>query len=108
MRHGPRRGGLWRDVLLLPLLLPCAAVPALAQHTQHPQQTARKADGFLPGLGNHTYRITTSKPTTQRYFDQGLALAYAFNHAEARRSFEEGARLDPACAMCYWGVAYVL
>lgn len=44
----------------------------------------------------------------QRYFDQGLVLAWAFNHAEAVRSFREAARRDPDCAMCYWGEALVL
>lgn len=56
-------------------------------------------------LGAHHYRITTSVPLAQRYFDQGLRLYYAFNHQEAIRSFKEGARIDPACAMCYWGIA---
>ena len=44
----------------------------------------------------------------QRYFDQGLRLTYAFNHAEALRAFREAQRLDPDCAMCYWGEAFVL
>ena len=39
---------------------------------------------------------------------QGLNLAYAFNHAEARRAFREAARLDPNLAMAYWGQALVL
>lgn len=56
-------------------------------------------------LGDHHYAITTGVPLTQRYFDQGLRLTYAFNHGEAIRAFEEAARLDPACAMCYWGIA---
>lgn len=56
-------------------------------------------------LGAHHYRITTSVPLAQRYFDQGVRLYYAFNHQEAIRSFEEGARIDPVCAMCYWGIA---
>lgn len=56
-------------------------------------------------LGNHHYQITTSIPLAQQYFDQGLRLYYAFNHQEAIRSFEEGARIDPDCAMCYWGIA---
>jgi tetratricopeptide (TPR) repeat protein len=56
-------------------------------------------------LGTHHYAITTSKPLAQRYFDQGLRLYYAFNHLEAIRAFEEAARLDPACAMCDWGIA---
>jgi len=54
-------------------------------------------------LGGHHYAITTSVPTAQRYFDQGLRLYYAFNHAEAIRSFREAQRLDPDCAMCWWG-----
>ena len=56
-------------------------------------------------LGTHHYAITTRVPLAQRYFDQGLRLYYAFNHAEAIRAFEEASRLDPDCAMCYWGLA---
>ena len=44
----------------------------------------------------------------QRFMNQGLNLAYAFNHAEARRAFREAARLDPNLAMAYWGQALVL
>jgi tetratricopeptide (TPR) repeat protein len=39
---------------------------------------------------------------------QGMMLTYGFNHAEASRSFREAARLDPNCAMAYWGMALVL
>ena len=56
-------------------------------------------------LGNHHYAITTRVPEAQQYFDQGLRLHYAFNHAEAIRAFEEAARLDPDCASCYWETA---
>jgi tetratricopeptide (TPR) repeat protein len=35
-------------------------------------------------------------------------LSYAFNHKEAERAFREAARLDPDCAMAYWGAALVL
>src|SRR5687767_14198000 len=63
---------------------------------------------LLTGLGNHHHQITTKSAQAQRFFDQGLALAYAFNHPEAKRSFEEAARLDLTCAMCHWGIAYVL
>ena len=56
-------------------------------------------------LGDHHYAITASEPLVQRYFDQGLRLYYAFNHAEAIRAFNAAARLDPQCAMCYWGTA---
>ena len=50
----------------------------------------------------------TSVPDAQRYFDQGLRMAYGFNHEAAGRSFAEAARLDPQCAMCVWGQALVL
>ena len=59
-------------------------------------------------LGNYHHPITTSVPLAQRYFDQGLRLVYAFNHAEAIRAFREAERLDPACAMCPWGEALAL
>jgi hypothetical protein len=36
-------------------------------------------------LGTLSYRITTASADAQRYFDQGLRLAYAFNHNEALR-----------------------
>lgn len=57
-------------------------------------------------LGDHHVAITTRNPLTQRYFDQGIRLVYAFNHGEAIRAFEEAARLDSTCAICYWGTAY--
>ena len=57
-------------------------------------------------LGSYQRTITTKNPTAQRYFDQGLRLVFGFNHGEAIRAFQEGARLDPNCAMCYWGIAY--
>ena len=60
------------------------------------------------GLGTLTYKITTSDPQAQAYFDQGLRLAYGFNHDEARRAFREAQHRDPDCAMCFWGEALVL
>lgn len=63
---------------------------------------------LMKDLGTLHHPITTSSTQAQRYFDQGLRLAYAFNHEEAHKSFQEAARLDPQCAMCYWGMALVL
>ncbi len=60
------------------------------------------------GLGAVSYKITTSNPAAQTYFDQGLRLTYAFNHGEAQRAFRKAQKLDPACAMCFWGEALVL
>ncbi|HEX2363802.1 MAG TPA: tetratricopeptide repeat protein [Bradyrhizobium sp.] len=60
------------------------------------------------GLGPITYKISTSNEGAQAYFDQGLRLAYAFNHGEAQRAFRKAQKLDPDCAMCFWGEALVL
>jgi tetratricopeptide (TPR) repeat protein len=62
----------------------------------------------LLNLGSHTFPVSTRNKLAQQYIDQGLNLAYGFNHAEARRSFQEAARLDPALAVAYWGQALVL
>ena len=62
----------------------------------------------LQNLGPHTFPVTTFSRDAQLFMSQGLNLAYGFNHAEAGRSFREAARLDPDCAMAYWGQALVL
>ncbi len=62
----------------------------------------------LQNLGRHRFPVTTRSAQAQRFVDQGVNLSYAFNHAEAGRAFREAARLDPACAMAYWGQALVL
>jgi len=58
-------------------------------------------------LGDHSMPITAT-PEAQKFFDQGVRLLFGFNHAEAIRSFREAARLDPNCAMCWWGVSFAL
>lgn len=63
---------------------------------------------IIEGLDVLHYPITTKEPEVQKYFDQGLVLSYGFNHAEAARSFYYASKLDPDCAMCYWGYALVL
>ena len=62
----------------------------------------------LEGLGDYHFPITTLSSESQRFFDQGLRLTYAFNHSEALRAFKEAVRLDPNNAMAYWGWALVL
>jgi hypothetical protein len=97
------------------LALAAAALPPAARaqetHAAHGRAPAAADTGAAPllrGLGRHHLPVVTRSPLAQRYFDQGLSLAYAFNHAEAARSFRQAARLDPTCAMCEWGVAFVL
>jgi tetratricopeptide (TPR) repeat protein len=71
-------------------------------------QADRPGAPVFSGLGDHHHAITTKVAETQKFFDQGVRLLFGFNHAEAIRSFREAARLDPACAMCWWGVAFAL
>jgi tetratricopeptide (TPR) repeat protein len=59
-------------------------------------------------LGRLHFAVSTTHSLAQRYFDQGLKLAYAFNHAEAARAFRQAQNLDPNCALCHWGEALVL
>ncbi len=58
---------------------------------------------LFKGLGDFTHKITTKNPDAQKYFDQGMILAFGFNHAESIRSFKAAQKLDDSCAMCYWG-----
>jgi tetratricopeptide (TPR) repeat protein len=69
-------------------------------------ESERPGAPVFANLGKHTHKISTRNPETQRYFDQGINLLFGFNHAEAIRSFREAARLDPNCAICWWGVSF--
>ena len=44
-------------------------------------------------LGPYSRGITTQSSLAQAYFDQGMRLVYAFNHAEAIRAFREARRI---------------
>ena len=60
---------------------------------------------LFDGMGDYEMPITTEEQDAQRYFNQGMVLAFAFNHAESIRSFRAAQTLDPTCAMCFWGEA---
>jgi tetratricopeptide (TPR) repeat protein len=84
------------------------------QHYEKPPAEYQKAtpEGQiaprLQNLGDYTFPVTTKSERAQLFINQGINLAYGFNHAEAARAFKEAARLDPDCAMAYWGNALVL
>ncbi|HET6629527.1 MAG TPA: hypothetical protein VFG91_07110 [Woeseiaceae bacterium] len=82
--------------------------PEPAAATDPDALVARAGAPLFEDMGNHHHAITTSDPGAQRYFDQGLIFDFAFNHAESARSFRAAQRLDPECAMCYWGEALAL
>jgi hypothetical protein len=57
----------------------------------------------LTGIGNAHIRITAT-PEAQMWFDQGLNLLHDFWDYESVRAFAQSVRVDPNCAMCYWGI----
>jgi hypothetical protein len=63
---------------------------------------------MLAGVGNGASRADTASREAQAWFDEGLNLYHAFNHNEAIAAFARAASLDPACALCEWGVALSL
>jgi len=97
-------------IALVACVAGCAGAPDASAPHGHgtaaaPAAVAAPPPPLLGGLGTYSHKITTSSSQAQQYFDQGLRLTYGFNHLEAQRAFREAARLDPACAMCYWGIA---
>src|SRR6185503_16301051 len=100
---GRRRGvALWVAVAIV-----CGVLPAGIAAARGQAGPAPVAPG-LTGLGTLHVAVTTAVPAAQRFFDQGMRLLYAFNHAEAIRAFREAARLDPGLAMAHWGRALAL
>ncbi len=98
-----------RYLYALWLVLFVVVTPVAADHQHDSSPSAQPAGPPLfDNLGSHHHPVTTTSPQAQRYFDQGLRLVYAFNHDEATRAFKEAARLDPNCAMAYWGIALTL
>ncbi|WP_276391169.1 tetratricopeptide repeat protein [Eudoraea chungangensis] len=70
--------------------------------------TTQQISPLFENLGDLSFAISTKNNSAQTFFDQGLKLTYAFNHAEAHRSYMEASRRDPSAPMPYWGQAYAL
>jgi len=88
------------------VLLGCGDASVVKVPDEAAQTLAQRAGAPLfTGMGNFHMPITTRDSDTQRYFDQGMVLAFGFNHAESIRSFRAAQTLDPDCAMCFWGEA---
>ncbi len=99
----------FRDDRVFTFLFVCCLILAAggdvaAQH-EHDKAAGDRPTALMPGTGNLSHPVTTKNAEAQRYFNQGLALIYGFNHEEGRRSFERAAQLDPQLAMAYWGIA---
>ncbi|MFO0953501.1 MAG: hypothetical protein U0835_20585 [Isosphaeraceae bacterium] len=83
------------------------AVPA-AGHSLHGEafdEGPRQAAYLMPGMGKVSFPVTTSKPDAQAFINQGVAQLHTFFYLEAERSFRQASKIDPNCAMAYWGMA---
>jgi tetratricopeptide (TPR) repeat protein len=79
-------------------------IPFQSTNAQTPTKASRTVPLFTD-LGNLHHPVSSKSAEVQKYFDQGMRLVFAFNHGEAIRAFNEAARIDPTCAICYWGIA---
>src|SRR5262249_51012807 len=99
-----------RNILMLIALSAAVAVGlslVLGEPTR-PDDASRPKVIQYTGLGKHTRSVATSSPEAQKYFDQGPAFMYAYNHDEAIRAFQRAAERDPHCAMAHWGASLSL
>src|SRR4249920_2090019 len=89
--------------------LAAAAPPQQPGSADHTMAAADSRPATLvPGIQGVHFAISTRREDAQKFFDQGVAFVYAFNHEEAVRSFRRAAELDPASPMPWWGVALAL
>lgn len=99
----PRCSLLFIAVLALALTLSgCRSADPVEQRAA---LIERAGAPLFDGLGDYHRPISTDDEGAQTYFDQGMVIAFGFNHAESIRSFRAAQRLDEDCAMCFWGEA---
>jgi len=63
---------------------------------------------MVEGFGTGGFRIDTTNPQAQAWFDHAVRLRWAFEHTESVRAFQRARLLDPSCAMCAWGEAWAM
>ncbi len=102
----------YKKAMGVTFVLLCLFVAAIPGYTQQSDQEKNLFDGqiapLLDGMGNHHFEISTDNELAQKFFNQGLALSYGFNHKEAGRAFRQVTMIDPENPMGWWGVALVL
>jgi tetratricopeptide (TPR) repeat protein len=105
-------GSMYRNVMLAVVVIIVAAAGfwlyGRMKSEAPPPDLAPVGATLLEGLGDYSMPVTVASAEVQRWYDQGLAMTYGFNHDAAERSFLKAAELDPDCAMCWWGSSLVL
>lgn len=94
--------------LLQKLMLAKAETAPFKPGARQSDTLAAAMPPLFKDLGDLHFKISTTSAQAQAYFDQGLRLTFGFNHAEAARAFRAAQKLDPQCAMCFWGEGFVL
>jgi peroxiredoxin/Flp pilus assembly protein TadD len=79
--------------------------PGHSRHGEAFDSGLRQRPWRMEGIGKTHFPITTKVPEVQQWFDQGNTLLHSFWYEEAERSFRWCLKLDPECAMAYWGLA---
>ena len=98
-----------RHVPIAALVTCCiAACPAStdSKEAQTETQPTNHEPSLHAGFSNFTRSVTTASPEAQQWFDQGLQLLYGSDRSAAIAAFTQAAKLDPQCAMAWWGLAY--
>jgi tetratricopeptide (TPR) repeat protein len=94
-----------RTMTQLAIMLALGILAFSQEHPEHAAPAKAKSAVVMTGYGDWHHPVSTKNAQAQAFFDQGLRLIYAFNHEEAKRSFQGAAELDPKLAMAYWGIA---
>jgi peroxiredoxin len=84
---------------------PAVPAPGHSVHGEAFNDGPRHAAYAMPGMGKVHFPATTKKPEAQALIDQGVAQLHSFYYFESERSFRQAAKIDPDCAIAYWGMA---
>jgi len=84
---------------------PAVPAPGHSVHGEAFNDGPRHTAYRMPGMGKVHFPATTKKPEAQAFIDQGVAQLHSFYYFESERSFRQAAKIDPDCAIAYWGMA---
>ncbi len=83
---------------------PAVPAPGHSVHGEAFNDGPRHAAYLMPGMGKIHFPVA-AKAEAQPFIDQGVAQLHSFYYFESERSFRQAAKIDPNCAMAYWGMA---
>jgi tetratricopeptide (TPR) repeat protein len=95
------------SALLAPAIAAAQAMPPMPGMHMFESPDQLPVPIRMSGIGNSHIEIKAAFEA-QAWFDQGLSLLHDFWDYESAKAFEQGIRVDPNCAMCYWGLAQAM